>query len=87
MEELNQTQRRTLQQLEEASSPTTIHEIRWDKDFKSPKYMSGTLSEASQDDPETIARRFLGQMASLVALPANVEERLDLADITTFHRI
>jgi Zn-dependent metalloprotease/subtilisin-like proprotein convertase family protein len=83
MAELNQTQRRTLQQLEEEASPTTIHEIRWDKDFKSPKFISGTLSAASQDDPETIARHFLGRMASLVALPENVEERLDLANITS----
>ena len=83
MAELSHTQRAALSKLEKTSPNAQIHEIRWDKDFRSPKFISGTLSEASQDDPERIARRFLERTASLVALPSGTDEQLDLSNITT----
>ena len=83
MAELSPLQRRTLNELEKASPDTKIHEIRWDKDFKSPKFISGILSAASGDSPETIARHFLTKVANLVILPADIEERLDLSSTTT----
>lgn len=83
MPELNAAQRRALSDIENAAPDTKIDEIRWDKDFRSPKFISGTLSEPSQDDAEGIARRFLERTANLVALPPGVEEELELADITT----
>jgi Zn-dependent metalloprotease/subtilisin-like proprotein convertase family protein len=83
MAELSHTQRRALSELEQGTPDTQIREIRWDRDFKSPKFIAGTLSAPSQDDPERIARRFLGHMTNLVALPEGVNEQLDLANITT----
>ncbi len=83
MAELSPTQCRALSELEKVSLDAKIHEIRWDKDFNSPKFISGMLSAASQDDPESIARRFLQQIANLVALPEEVEERHELSNIST----
>jgi bacillolysin len=81
--ELSARQRRALTDLESVSPDAEIRQIRWDKNFTNPKFINGILSERSQDKPESIARRFLQQMSSLVALPENVEERLDLANVTT----
>jgi bacillolysin len=83
MVELNLTQRRALRSLELDTTNVTLQEVRWDKDCKSPKFIRGTLSVPSQDDAESIARRFLERTASLVALPESIEERLDLANVTT----
>jgi Zn-dependent metalloprotease/subtilisin-like proprotein convertase family protein len=81
--ELNPRQRRALAELEGISPDTGIQQIRWDRNFTNPKFISGILSEPSQDKPESIARRFLQQMSNLVSLPDHVEERLDLTNVTT----
>ena len=81
--ELSARQRRALTDLESVSPDARIQQIRWDKDNTSPKFISGILTERSQDKPENIARRFLQQTSGLVALPEDVEERLDLSNITT----
>lgn len=83
MADPSERQRRVLGELETASPDAAIKEIRWDREFQSPKFISGTLSAVSQDDPETIARRFLDQTANLVALPDQVEERMELSNIVT----
>jgi Zn-dependent metalloprotease/subtilisin-like proprotein convertase family protein len=80
--ELSARQRRALNNLERVSPDARIQQIRWDKDCTNPKFISGILSERSQDNPESIARRFLQQISGLVTLPEDVEERLDLSNIT-----
>ena len=83
MAELSDGQRRALSEVERASPDANIKEIPWDTDFKSPKFIGGTLSAPSQDEAETIARRFLDQTANLVALPEGVEERMEFSSRVT----
>lgn len=44
MAELDHTQRSALRSLEQDPTISALREIRWDKDCKSPKFISGTLS-------------------------------------------
>jgi Zn-dependent metalloprotease len=80
--ELSARQRRALNDLESASPEARIQQIRWDQACTSPKFISGILSAPSQDNPEVIARRFLQLTSGLVALPDDIEERLDLSNVT-----
>ena len=81
--ELNARQRTALTNLESTSPEARIQQIRWDENYASPKFISGILSERSQDNPEAVARRFLQMTSDLVELPEDIEERLDLSNVTT----
>ena len=83
MAEPNSRQHRVLKEIEAASPGSHVNNITWDSAFKSPKSISGLLSAASTDDPETVARRFIEQTADMVELPSGVTETFETSNVVT----
>ena len=83
MAEPNRRQRRVLRGIQAASHNSHVDHITWDSAGKSPKSISGLLSAASTDDPETVARRFIQQTAEMVELPNGVTETFETSNVVT----
>ena len=83
MAEPNRRQRRVLRGIQAASHNSRVDHITWDSAGKSPKSISGLLSAASTDDPETVARRFIQQTAEMVELPNGVTETFETSNVVT----
>ena len=83
MAELNNRQHRVLREIEESSQSSHVNEITWDSASKSPRSISGLLSAASTDDPETVALRFIDQTSDMVDLPDGVQETFETSNVVT----
>ena len=83
MAEPNSQQQRALEEIESASQAAHVDDITWDSAGKSPRSITGSLSAASTDDPETVAHRFIQQTAGLVALPDGVTETFETSNVVT----
>jgi len=66
-------------------------EIFWDSRTKIPKFIKGTLSKPSAENPETIARKFLEEYRKLLDMQPGFDESLELftaeTDFSGFHHV
>lgn len=66
-------------------------EFFWDEQKKLPKFIKGKLSRPSNEDPESIARRFLAETRSLLNIQRRLDEKLEVSTRETdnkgFHHV
>ena len=59
------------------------NKVFWDENTATPKFAKGILSEASSDDPQTIAKNFLDKNNDLLGLDDNLSQRLEVTQTET----
>jgi len=66
-------------------------EIFWDSRMKIPKFIKGTLSKLSSENPEKIARKFLEEYRDLPDMQPGLDENLEFftaeTDFSGFHHV
>jgi len=75
---LTAKQEQTVQKLHHFSEE---NEIFWDEQGRYPKFIKGTLSAPSTDEPETIARKFLNSIRDLLHYQQGLKEELNLSHV------
>ncbi len=75
MRELNEKQAKIVEKIKSIDPES---EIFWDFQMKIPKFIKGTLSKTSTENPEQIARKFLEEYSELRDMQPGIEEDLEL---------
>ncbi|AKB74982.1 hypothetical protein MSLAZ_1721 [Methanosarcina lacustris Z-7289] len=88
MRGLHEKQAQAVEKLKEIDPES---EIFWDSRLKIPKFIKGTLSKPSAENPETIARKFLEEYGVLLDMQPGLDESLELftaeTDFFGFHHV
>lgn len=88
MRGLSKKQAKSVEKLKEIDPES---EIFWDSRMKIPKFIKGTLSKPSAENPETIATKFLEEYRALPDMQPGLDENLEFfcadTDFSGFHHV